>query len=233
MLRFLFLCYSTNICRDLRDCPAGRESRSVPTLFVSRRTGTGTEVCGTSGTGTKFRGTVPHGCSAEQAGGKIAGLSRPLPIPGPSNLCAIGRTWNSKNFWDCLLRLALTSMLTNENILQILTLILNVCRGLKDFWDFPTKHFRVLLIETIFGVCFWKSQTTFEARNPMKNQFRGNPMRDCLSYICPSPKRPWTRQEIRVHGISYDRIINKFLRLGIICCWRLWLPRLKSRSSRK
>ena len=35
-LRFLFLCYSTNICRDLRDCPAGRESRSVPTLSVFR-----------------------------------------------------------------------------------------------------------------------------------------------------------------------------------------------------
>ena len=30
MLRFLFLCYSTNICRDLRDCPVERESRSVP-----------------------------------------------------------------------------------------------------------------------------------------------------------------------------------------------------------
>ena len=66
MLRFLFSCYWTNICRDLRDCPAGRESRSVPTLFVSRGTGTGTEVCGTSGTGTEVYGTVP---------------SRPLPIP--------------------------------------------------------------------------------------------------------------------------------------------------------
>ena len=66
----------------LRDCSAGRESRSVLTLFVSR--GTGTEVCGTSGTGTNFRGTVPHGCPAGQAGSgqKIAGLSRPLPIPG-------------------------------------------------------------------------------------------------------------------------------------------------------
>ena len=80
MLRFLVLCFSTNICRDLRDCPTGRESRSVPTLFVSRGTGTGTEVCGTSGTGTDFRGTVPHGCPAGQAGPgqKIAGLSRPV-----------------------------------------------------------------------------------------------------------------------------------------------------------
>ena len=50
------------ICRD---CPTGRESRSVPTLFVSRGTGTGTEVCETSGTGTKNRETV---------------LSRPMPI---------------------------------------------------------------------------------------------------------------------------------------------------------
>ena len=81
--RFLFLCYSTNVCRDLRDCPAGRESRSVPTLFVSRGTGTGTEVCGTSGTGTNFRGTVPHGCPAGLAGPgqKFAGLSRPVPCP--------------------------------------------------------------------------------------------------------------------------------------------------------
>ena len=31
----------------------GRESRSIPTLFVSRGTGTGTEVCGT---GTNFVG---------------------------------------------------------------------------------------------------------------------------------------------------------------------------------
>ena len=68
MLRdFWFLYNLTYICRDSRDCPAGRESRSVPALFVSRGTGTGTEVCGTSGTGTKNRGTVP---------------SRPLPIPG-------------------------------------------------------------------------------------------------------------------------------------------------------
>ena len=55
---FLFLCYSSDICRQLRDCPAGRESGSVPTLFVSR--GIGTEVCGTSGTGTNLCGTVPR-----------------------------------------------------------------------------------------------------------------------------------------------------------------------------
>merc|ERR1712227_316325 len=72
---------------DLRDCPAGRESRSVPTLFVSRGTGTGTEVCGTSGTGTDFRGTIPHGCPAGQAGPgqKIGGLSRPVPCPSLFN----------------------------------------------------------------------------------------------------------------------------------------------------
>ena len=41
--------------------------RSVPAFFVPRGTGIETEVCSTSGTGTKFRGTVP---------------SRPLPILG-------------------------------------------------------------------------------------------------------------------------------------------------------
>ena len=54
-----------------------------PALLVSRGTGTVTEVCGTSGTGTNFRGTVPHGCPAGQVGSghKIAGLSRPVPCP--------------------------------------------------------------------------------------------------------------------------------------------------------
>ena len=71
----------THICRDSRNCPEERESRSVPTLFVSR--GTGTEVCGMSGTGTNFRGTVLHGCAAGQAGPgqKISGLSRPVSCP--------------------------------------------------------------------------------------------------------------------------------------------------------
>ena len=47
------------------------------------RTETGTEVCGTSGTGTNFRGTVPHRCLPGQAGSgqKIAGLSCPVPCP--------------------------------------------------------------------------------------------------------------------------------------------------------
>ena len=59
----------------------GRESRSVPTLFVFRRTGT--EVCGTSGTGTTFRRTVSHGCLAGQSGPgqKYARLSCPVPCP--------------------------------------------------------------------------------------------------------------------------------------------------------
>ena len=64
---FSFLNNLTYICRDSRDCPTGRKSRSVPALFVFRGIGTGTEVCGTSGTVTNFRGTVPHGCSAVQA----------------------------------------------------------------------------------------------------------------------------------------------------------------------
>ena len=63
------------------DCPAGRESRFLPALFVSRGTGTGTEVCGTSGNGKNFCGTVTHGCSTGQAGPgrKIAGLCCPVP----------------------------------------------------------------------------------------------------------------------------------------------------------
>ena len=53
MLHYFWLLYNlTYICRDSRDCPAGRKSRSVPALFVSRGTG--------SGTGTNFRGTVPR-----------------------------------------------------------------------------------------------------------------------------------------------------------------------------
>ena len=66
--------YSTDICRDLRDCPAGREFRFVPTLFVSRGTRTGTKVRGASGTGTNFRGTGTKYCGTVP--------SRPLPIPG-------------------------------------------------------------------------------------------------------------------------------------------------------
>ena len=55
--------------------------RSVPAFFVPRGTGIETEVCSTSGTGTKFRGTVPYGCPAGQSGSgqKNAGLSRPVP----------------------------------------------------------------------------------------------------------------------------------------------------------
>ena len=72
---FLFSCYSTNVCRDLRDCPVGRESRSVPTIFVSRETRTGAEVFGTSGTGTNFRET--------ETKNRETVPSRPLPIPVP------------------------------------------------------------------------------------------------------------------------------------------------------
>ena len=51
----------------------GRESRSVPTIFVFRGTGTW----------TNFRETVPHGCPPGLAGPgqKIAGLPRPFPCP--------------------------------------------------------------------------------------------------------------------------------------------------------
>ena len=47
------------------------------------RTETVPEVCGTSGTGTNFCGTVPHSCPAGQVGSgqKIAGLSCPVPCP--------------------------------------------------------------------------------------------------------------------------------------------------------
>ena len=68
---FLFSCYSTNVCRDLRDCPVGRESRSVPTIFVSRETRTGQKSSGRVGPGQIF---------ARQKR-KIARLSRPVPCP--------------------------------------------------------------------------------------------------------------------------------------------------------
>ena len=62
----IYFFYREECWTDL--CQNWRESRSVPTLFVSRGTEIGAEVCGTSGTGTNFRGSVPHGCPEGQVG---------------------------------------------------------------------------------------------------------------------------------------------------------------------
>ena len=50
------------------------------------------EVCGTSGTGTNFRGTVPHGCPAEQAG--PGQKSRDCPVPSLA-VCCESKPWIS------------------------------------------------------------------------------------------------------------------------------------------